>query len=65
MAEQQGHLFRFTVTSQGRYQGPDGKFSDADWEGDPWTLEVRAWSLVEALRTAADLGMNAWDMGDD
>lgn len=43
MGEGEGHLFRFAATSQG---------SDSDWglDDEPYTIEVRAWSLVEALR---------------
>lgn len=46
--ESEGHLFRLAVTSQGQ---------DSDWGlGDePYTLEVYAWSLVEALRKALAL----------
>lgn len=61
----QGHLFKFTVQSTGRHRDSAGNFVDADWEGPPWTLEVRAWSLTEALRIAADRGINAWDTHDD
>jgi hypothetical protein len=63
--QEQGHLFKFTVQSTGRHQDSAGNYVDSDWEGPPWTLEVRAWSLAEALRIAADRGLNAWDMHDE
>lgn len=48
VTRREGHLFRFAATSQG---------SDDDWglELEPYTIEVRAWSMVEALRKALAL----------
>lgn len=57
-----GHLFRFKATSQG---------PDDDWglDDEPYTLEVRAWSLVTALRKALALTeehgvFGAWTIPD-
>lgn len=51
-----GHTFRFTMVSRGvtRVHGePAETTKDADWWGSPITFEVRAWSLVDALKKAA------------
>lgn len=49
-----GHLFTFSVTSRmsSKVVG-DAHHRDADWESDPWTLKVRAWSLPEARHPQA------------
>lgn len=60
-----GHTFRFTV----EVRGSSGILNEHEstphtdepfFMGEPWTLEVRAWSLVAALRKAADAGMLSW-----
>lgn len=59
-----GHTFRFSMTSRGSYGvvGQEGH-TDAEWfTEEPWTLEVRAWNLTDALRKAAELPMSAWTM---
>lgn len=38
----------------------DPQYRDADWESDPWTIEVRAWSLPEAVYKVANLPLSAW-----
>lgn len=56
-----GHLFRITVTSvmSSRVVGePHNR--DADWESEPMTAQVRAFSLPDALRVAAALPMGVW-----
>jgi len=59
-----GHRFHFTMTSQGSYSvvGVEGH-TDSDMLSEPWTVTVRAWNLPDALRKAADLSLDAWDMG--
>jgi len=49
-----GHLFRIIVTGRmtSRVVG-DPTYYESDWEAEPWTLEVRAWSLKEAMAKAA------------
>ncbi len=61
-----GHLFRISVagTMSSRVVG-DLHHTDADWEAEPWTVEVRAWSLPEAMRKAADLPLTAWRQPDE
>jgi hypothetical protein len=61
----EGHLFRFTVSSRGvgRVVG-DPTWSEANWWSEPWTLEVRAFNLKDALLKAALAGMGAWDTGE-
>jgi hypothetical protein len=56
-----GHRFRFTVTHAGSYGvvGEDGH-TDADWWSEPWSLEVRAWSLSAACRAAATADLQTW-----
>lgn len=62
----QGHLFRFTVSCKGvgTVVG-DPHIRESNYWSDPWTLEVRGHSLKEALEKAIDLGMGAWDMGEE
>lgn len=57
-----GHTFRFTVTSRGSYAVlGDPHRSDADHFGhEPWTLDVRAFDLSTALRRAAEAPLLAW-----
>lgn len=66
-----GHTFRFTVQSRGSSRiwpegkGPGPYTDDPEFMGEPWTLEVRAWNLHDALRLAAEQPLNAWDMGEE
>lgn len=57
-----GHTFRISVVSRGSYGiGVGGQHSDADaFDGVPWAVEVRGWSLSEALERAARLPLWAW-----
>jgi len=63
-----GHLWHFTVSSRCSFGvvGQPGK-TDSDWWGEPWSIEVRAWNLPDALRKAAELPLTAWKMpgGED
>lgn len=54
----EGHLFMISVLLQGH---------GANWVHDtPMTLNVRAWSLHEAMRTAAEVPLAEWGgMEDD
>ncbi len=56
-----GHLFRISVTGTMSFRVVgEPHHADADWESEPWTVEVRAWSLPEAMRKAAELPLTAW-----
>lgn len=61
-----GHTFRITFASRGSYglmTGPEldlSSFEDAKYWDKPRTVEVRAWSLIEALVKAAALPLSAW-----
>ena len=57
-----GHTWRFTASARGSYSVVGGPKHDADWWSEPWIIEVRAWSLPEALRRAAELPLTAWSM---
>lgn len=58
----QGHTFRITVQSRGSYriQGDEQYHDEPDFSGPPWVQEVRAWSLMEALRRAQDIPFATW-----
>jgi hypothetical protein len=60
-----GHQFTISVTSRGHYGllGEDGKLErcdDANWDGEPWTMTVRASDLPAALLRAASKDLNEW-----
>lgn len=60
-----GHQFTISITSRGHYGllGDDGKLArcdDANWDGEPWTITVRANDLPAALLRAASKGLNEW-----
>lgn len=61
-----GHTFRIEAHSRGSYAvlGADGKpgpHTDAEWMPEhPFVIEVRAWSLRDALAKAAQLPLAAW-----
>jgi hypothetical protein len=59
-----GHLWTLAVGSRmsSRVVGEE-HHTDADWTTEPWTLEVRAWSLPAALRAAAASPLSAWTRG--
>jgi hypothetical protein len=67
-----GHTFRFSAEARGSYalstpERPEPHdHMDADWWGEPWTIEVRAWSLIEALheveRLMTEHGLRAWTL---
>jgi len=40
----------------------DPTYYESDWEAEPWTLEVRAWSLKEAMAKAALHELADWTM---
>jgi len=61
-----GHQFTISVTSRGHYGllGEDGKLErcdDANWDGEPWTITVRASDLPAALLRAASHDLNDWE----
>lgn len=59
-----GHQFRFSVTVQGSYSiegDPRHYDSDPDTISDPFCLTVRAWSLAEACREAAQMPFHRWE----
>ena len=57
----EGHTFRITVTSRGasKVVGEEHN-TDANWWSDPWTIEVREFSLAAALRKAARVPFATW-----
>ena len=57
-----GHTFRLTARSRGSYTvAGDPRHTDAPDFGPPMlAVEVRAWSLPQALRKAAELPLSAW-----
>lgn len=60
-----GHQFTITVTSRGHYgllddEGKLARCDDANWDGEPWTITVRASDLPAALLRAASLDLNDW-----
>lgn len=61
-----GHTFRITVSSRGSYGivGVEG-YTDASDFGPPWTMDVRAWNLRDALRKALEAPFDTWDTGED
>lgn len=61
-----GHTFRLVVTSRGSY-GIVGEEEHTDSEdfGPPFTVDVRAWNLPDALRQAAVLFPRLWQLDDD
>ena len=58
-----GHTFRITSVSRGSYKvvgeehHSDAPYFEVDF---PFVVEVRAWSLTDAMRKAADLPFDAW-----
>lgn len=63
-----GHLFHFSVTSQGSARVGDGPHEDSppDPRAEPSLLTVRAWNLRDACRKAADTSFADWTHpGDD
>jgi hypothetical protein len=55
-----GHLWQFEVRGRPSFGDAEGKHHDADWVGNPWKLEVRAWSLPEACEKAAQVPLPDW-----
>jgi len=56
-----GHLFHLSVTHRGTHRVVgDPIYHEADWWSEPWTLDVRAWSLPEAIRKAALHEFSDW-----
>lgn len=58
-----GHQFHFTVNVQGSYAvagDPQHYDCDPDTMIAPFTLTVRAWSLSEACRVAAQAALSEW-----
>jgi hypothetical protein len=67
LGPEDGHLWRFLVQSRGSYglwdeaQQKVVGYTDAeDISGEPWTLEVRAWSLTQACLEAAVVPLGTW-----
>lgn len=61
-----GHTFRIEVTSRGSYSvvGVEGHTDSRDF-GPPFTVDVRAWNLPDALRTAAAVFPAMWHFNDE
>lgn len=61
-----GHTFRIEVRSRGSYGvvGVEGHTDSGDF-GPPFTVDVRAWNLPDALRTAAALFPAMWHLDDE
>jgi len=62
-----GHTFRLQAVSRGSYAvcdetGEPGPHTDADWMPgeEPFVIEVRGWSLSQALGKAAQLPLPCW-----
>ncbi|WP_024817079.1 hypothetical protein [Arthrobacter sp. 31Y] len=60
-----GHQFTISVTSRGHYglldeTGRIARCDDADWDGEPFTITVRAHDLQAALLRAASHSLNDW-----
>lgn len=62
-----GHQFHFSVMAQRTYRGEDGLYHDDPdpVEYDPFILTVRAWSLAEACRKAADTPLRDWKIAGE
>lgn len=58
----EGHTFRISVESRGSYRVTgDPTYRDApEFDGIPWVMEVRAWSLREALEKAVAVPFATW-----
>jgi len=59
-----GHRYRFTITSSCAFEDAQPHSTDADRWGQLRTVEVRAHSLKDALRKAADLPVHTWFEAD-
>lgn len=61
-----GHTFRIEAHSRGSYavvteDGTTSPHTDAEWMPEtPFVIEVRAWSLSDAMRKAAQLPLPLW-----
>lgn len=55
-----GHRFRFTVQHAGSHCTADGPASDSGLWSLPLTVEVRGWSLAEAVETLVDVTFAEW-----
>lgn len=60
-----GHTFRIEAVSRSSYRVGNGPHTDADWFAEePFTIEVRAWNLKDALKLAAEQPLYAWRLGE-
>jgi hypothetical protein len=62
---EEGHRFRFAVASAGSYavfddKGGVGPHHDTELWGSMRTIEVRAWSLKEAIEKLAEVPFQLW-----
>jgi len=61
-----GHTWVITGASRmsSGIMGPEDAaphdYQDADWWGEPFSIQVRAWDLPAALRLAAEQPLAAW-----
>lgn len=62
-----GHLFRLSMDLRGSSMvvGDEHHTDDPNWSPDPWTIEVRAWSLREAIAKIHALPLCAWTTGEE
>lgn len=57
-----GHTFRVSVTARSSFGvvGGEGHADAEDFTGPPWTVDVRAWNLADALRRASVVPFAVW-----
>lgn len=58
----QGHTFEISIRSRGSYivQGDEHHRDEPDFSGEPYVVQIRAWSLKEALEKAVDVPFEVW-----
>jgi hypothetical protein len=62
-----GHTWLIAVRSRSssKVVGDPTHHDAEEFDAEPMTLQVRGWSLAEALAKAAHRGLAAWTMPDD